>query len=88
MKQYTSLSSQVQCQAPDIGPDISLEGGPESTNPAHVRRIDRFSVRRLICIADLCSQETWTRKSSTCQVQGQVLCQAPDLMRQAAGVIL
>ena len=43
---------------PDIGPNISLEGGPESINLAHVRCIDKFSVRRLISIEDLHTHET------------------------------
>ena len=80
MKELQSREYQVQCQALDIGPDISLEGGLESINLAHVRRIDKFSVRRLICNAYLHSYETWMRESSACQVQGQVLCQALDLL--------
>ncbi|KAF3443080.1 hypothetical protein FNV43_RR17001 [Rhamnella rubrinervis] len=48
-----SDSSQVQCQAPDIGPDILPKEDSELMSPAHVRCNDRFQIRRLICIEEL-----------------------------------
>ena len=89
MKECTRLSSQVQCQAPDIGPNISPEGGPESTNPVHVRRIARFSVKHLTCIADLYVRTRFGQElTQECQAHSQVLCQEPDLVRRAAGAVL
>ena len=38
MEDMQVRGSQVQCQAPDIGPDMSWDGGPEFTYTTYVRR--------------------------------------------------